>query len=609
MAYNTKEVLKDVDGNPISQYYDPVTDSYEPVEGSNGGNKVTVENNDLSLIPILDKLSQLTGTVIDEESRKSNEIQRIADEDIRKSNEVDRIDNESTRVNSENTRKTQESDRVSAESSRVNVESGRVTAENTRVSNEDTRKSNETSRESSEATRDSNEDTRKSNESTRQSNESSRISAENIREDNEDERIANESSREQKESTREDNESTRQSNENIRTNNELAREDSELVRQANMEIVQGWINNPEQFDGRDLEFTWRGTELGVRPEGDTEYTYVDLKGETGIIENLTEQHVINALGFTPLSEDSLPSNLETTTGSQAKANQAEQNAKDYTDSELANFEGMVEHGNEYHSVPYAKESDLTTHLAEKVHQGEIHGLRTNYKTGLEYFDGENWEWAGRKAFDLSNWKDVQNIVRQGFASEFFSVGDQIASSYDGKEIIWEVIGIDVETPTDSNFTHSMTLQTKDCLEERVWNSGSDNRYINSSIRAYLNSSAFLNRIDPELIAVIGEVNKKVAVRNDIGGQDSFSDKVFLLSEREVDSGGEGVTTGEFVYPFYSGKGNANRIKNLDGGVRNWWLRSPSVLDLNGVRRVTTSGAFSTRGSSEVYGVSPACVII
>ena len=33
MAYNTKEILKDVDGNPISQYYDPTTDSYKPVEG------------------------------------------------------------------------------------------------------------------------------------------------------------------------------------------------------------------------------------------------------------------------------------------------------------------------------------------------------------------------------------------------------------------------------------------------------------------------------------------------------------------------------------------------------------------------------------------------
>lgn len=84
MAYNTKEIVKDAEGNPISQYFNPDTDSYEPVEGKAGANKVILYNEDgtvndsLSLIPILDKLSQLTGTVIDEETRKSNELQRIA---------------------------------------------------------------------------------------------------------------------------------------------------------------------------------------------------------------------------------------------------------------------------------------------------------------------------------------------------------------------------------------------------------------------------------------------------------------------------------------------------------------------------------------------------
>lgn len=83
MAYNTKPIAKDVDGNPISQYYNPETDQYEPVEGKNGANKVLVMNNDLSLQPILDKLDQLTGTVIDEETRKSNEIERQNNEQNR----------------------------------------------------------------------------------------------------------------------------------------------------------------------------------------------------------------------------------------------------------------------------------------------------------------------------------------------------------------------------------------------------------------------------------------------------------------------------------------------------------------------------------------------
>ncbi len=105
MAYNTKPIVKDKDGNPISQYYNPNTDIYEPVEGSHGANKVMVENNDLSLIPILDKLSQLTGTVIDEETRKSNELERIANEESREMAEDERDIAEQDRQSKEQNRK------------------------------------------------------------------------------------------------------------------------------------------------------------------------------------------------------------------------------------------------------------------------------------------------------------------------------------------------------------------------------------------------------------------------------------------------------------------------------------------------------------------------
>lgn len=37
----------------------------------------------------------------------------------------------------------------------------------------------------------------------------------------------------------------------------------------------------ESLIGKGLEFEWKGTELGVRVEGETNYKYVDLKGQTG----------------------------------------------------------------------------------------------------------------------------------------------------------------------------------------------------------------------------------------------------------------------------------------------------------------------------------------
>lgn len=252
------------------------------------------------------------------------------------------------------------------------------------------------------------------------------------------------------------------------------------------------------------------------------------------------------------------------------------------------------------------------------------------------------------AIDPNSWEGIQRIVRQGLANEYFSVGDQLVSLYDGKEIVWEVIGIDVDTPADSNFTHSMTLQTKDCLHNIQFdapepnNPDSDrksygnNRYIYSAVRQWLNSNesvfnwqpqhqydakptssldlyegaGFLNRLDPELVAVIGEVNKKVAKASvDGSGQDAFSDKVFLLSRVEVGLGEEGDTTGETVYPYYDGISDAGRIKTLDGSPQWWWLRSPNVSNSYRVRTVGMDGSLFNTSVHSAFGFSPACVII
>ena len=168
-------------------------------------------------------------------------------------------------------------------------------------------------------------------------------------------------------------------------------------------------------------------------------------------------------------------------------------------------------------------------------------------------------------------------------------------------------------------------------------SAGNNRYVHSAIKQWLNSNeptfnwqsqhsqdakptdsldvyngpGFLNKLDPELAAVLGETNKNVA-RNtvtDNGGQDAFSDKVFLLSRVEVGLDTEGDTTGEIVYPYYNGVANASRIKQLNGSPRNWWLRSPYVSSSSPVRFVNTSGSLINNIANFAFGVAPACVII
>lgn len=329
-----------------------------------------------------------------------------------------------------------------------------------------------------------------------------------------------------------------------------------------------------------------------------------------------------------------------------------------------------------------------------------------------------------KGITITNWKDVQRVVRMGIADKIFKVGDQFLAEYNGAPIVWDVIGINHDIPTDKNFQHSLTIQAHDCIMNCQWDApealyyaatalapskhifeidsgkyeftttlevpeggqvyvyswddgyiplkartyaadrvtviedditvststdsptlnpvnhqqraryGSNN-YLESNIRDWLNSEAeqyiwtpktnfdrpstgapytgpgFLKLLDPELAAVIGKVNKQVA-RNtltDGGGQDLFSDKVFLLSRVEAGLGTEGTTDGEEVYSYYDGIENAGRIKLLNGSPRSWWLRSPNVSNANNARGVGTSGVVSGSGASSSHGLAPACCII
>lgn len=46
MAYNTKSIIKDVNGKPVPQYYNPTTDTYEPITSKNGRLRVIMVNSD-----------------------------------------------------------------------------------------------------------------------------------------------------------------------------------------------------------------------------------------------------------------------------------------------------------------------------------------------------------------------------------------------------------------------------------------------------------------------------------------------------------------------------------------------------------------------------------
>lgn len=346
--------------------------------------------------------------------------------------------------------------------------------------------------------------------------------------------------------------------------------------------------------------------------------------------------------------------------------------------------------------------------------------------------------TGAEGIAVSNWEDVQRIVRMGLADKMFKAGDQFVANYNSSPVVWNVIGVNHDTPTDKKYKNSLTLQAHDCIMNcqfdapealyyaeaelaagehvftlnslkykftttlaipaggqvvvsawqgttgvdeyvptKVTTYGADrktaiesnlvvtaassadtltpinhhqrcrygsNNYIASAIKQWLNSSlatfvwtpktnfdrppvdapftsgGFLKLLDADLVSVLGAVDKQVAKNTvtDGGGQDLFSDKVFLPSTVEVFGTTEGVTTGEKPYPYYSSLAGAatnaelaGRIKYLSGSARSWWLRSPLVTHSSTPRNVHTTGYVNHYYyvANHAYGLAPACCII
>lgn len=132
-----------------------------------------------------------------------------------------------------------------------------------------------------------------------------------------------------------------------------------------------------------------------------------------------------------------------------------------------------------------------------------------------------------------------------------------------------------------------------------------------------NTAGFINGMDADFLAVLGEVTK-VTAKNTVtgGGYDVTSDKFFLLSRSEVYGGVEvgGVNEGS-PYPYYADysdlsapgmAADSNRIKYRNGSAQYWWLRA--TYDAS-VRPITTTGSVYSREASNAYGIAPACNII
>ena len=188
--------------------------------------------------------------------------------------------------------------------------------------------------------------------------------------------------------------------------------------------------------------------------------------------------------------------------------------------------------------------------------------------------------------------ELQEIIKAGKAREYMTEGNQIYLLFDGKEVPYDVIGIDVEKPATQNVIHTVTIQAHTLLEERIYNS-TGNDWKSSEMREYLNSTAFLERFGEDLRQYL------VPVIKDVDDEES-TELVFLLSKEEFE---------EDTTPYQYYKKEINRVKADENGCTDWHItRSANRGCGYNTWAVGTSGNVSNNYACLAWRCAPACVI-
>ena len=135
--------------------------------------------------------------------------------------------------------------------------------------------------------------------------------------------------------------------------------------------------------------------------------------------------------------------------------------------------------------------------------------------------------------------------------------------------------------------------------------------------SYASVAGFLNGIDPDFAAALGEVdivtarNTVYEMSDTLGGSYTTRDKVFLLSMAELGLGKNDTIAEGTVLPFYDGATQVDRIKYdaaSPSTARYWWMRSPIPWNAYNVRLVHPDGSLNNGSAANGYGAAAACVI-
>lgn len=204
------------------------------------------------------------------------------------------------------------------------------------------------------------------------------------------------------------------------------------------------------------------------------------------------------------------------------------------------------------------------------------------------------------------WKELSDRVQGGRVElgEIIEVPNTALTDVGLAEgvIQFEVVAIDNADLVDTTKKHSITLFAKKVLFAKQWASASHNKWSNSQLRTYLQST-FLDCLDAGFVPFIAPVNRTHCLSYG-GGEETIRDTVFLPSYTEIGFGqNEGISEGT-QWDIMTSDESRKRDMN---GQSYYWLSSAQTATSYYVWVVRSAGSLYDGTSFDTRGVCPALV--
>ena len=223
-------------------------------------------------------------------------------------------------------------------------------------------------------------------------------------------------------------------------------------------------------------------------------------------------------------------------------------------------------------------------------------------TGVDIlFDNGAGDYAPE--FEDNTWEQIIDACQRNAVPNTWVTGNNKLMTIGGTEYQIDIIGIKHDTYT-SGGKAPLTFQLHDCHTERksMENGNSNSNGWQDCAMRKTHLPDFLSQMPTKVQSSVREVNKLTSE----GAQSDYivttADKLFLLSEIEIFGKAAYSASGEGTQYKYYADGNSV-IKNRDGGVTDWWERSPKISDIASYCRVFSNGQNYSGGASGLIGVS------